>query len=97
MAIATTTSVNVTAACGGLAHDLDRLMLRIQSQKAWLDTLLDSDLIAMGYVQADVNTLRSAMLDLDKLRQVYQGAAISDPAYDFRTFAKQLYLFGSLV
>lgn len=97
MALTAINPANNTSVAGGMAHDLDRLFLRIQSYKAWLDTLQDSDLTTAGYLQADVNVLRSAVLDMDNLRQLYQGLTTQGTTHDFRTFAKQLYIYGSLV
>jgi hypothetical protein len=58
----------------------------------------DADFIAQGgYVQADLNTLRSAIGDMDQLRSVYQGASAVATPKDFRTFAKLMYPYGSLV
>lgn len=62
-----------------------------QLVKAWLDTQTDAALIALGYTQAEVNSIRSGMTDLDKLRQIFEGTATQASAYDFRQFAK---LFG---
>lgn len=100
MALFTITPANLNAINGGMAHDIDKLFLRIEEQKAWMDSITDATFVAAGYVQADVNTMRSAMSDLDALRQIYQGLTIATPAgaapYDFRTFAKQTYQYGSI-
>jgi|SRR5687768_2298507 len=48
-------------------------------------TLLD-----MGFVQADIDSIKSAFVDLDNLRQVFEGGRNQTVAYDFRTFAKRL-------
>jgi hypothetical protein len=37
-----------------------------------------------------VNTLKSAMSDLDQLRTIFVGSATLGVAKDFRTFAKRL-------
>ena len=48
-------------------------------------TLLD-----LGFVQADIDSMKSAFVDLDNLRQVFEGGRNQTVAYDFRTFAKRL-------
>jgi hypothetical protein len=85
-----TTKLDVDSRAGQLALTLRDDLNQIQTFKAWLDTQTDANLIALGYVQAEVNTLRSAYVDLDQFRQVYQGLATRTPAYDYRTFAKLL-------
>jgi hypothetical protein len=48
-------------------------------------TLLD-----MGFTQADIDSMKSAYVDLDNLRQIFEGGRTQAVAYDFRTFAKRL-------
>jgi hypothetical protein len=48
-------------------------------------TMLD-----MGFTQADIDSIKSAFVDLDNLRQVFEGGRNQTVAYDFRTFAKRL-------
>jgi sulfite exporter TauE/SafE len=88
---------------GGLTRAIDQDLIKVQQFAAWLNTMTDASLLALGYVQADVNTLRSAITDLDKLRQIYQGTMyVTNGAtpgsgvptvgngYVFTTFAKLL-------
>lgn len=92
-----TNSGNINATASSIARELDRIFLRAQQFKTWLDTVTDAQLIATyGYVQADIDVLRSSVGDLDILRTVYQGAATQGSLKDFRTFTKQLYPFGSI-
>lgn len=76
---------------------LDAGFLRAQQFKAWMDGLSDATLISTyGYVQADLDVIRSAVADLDQLRTIYQGVVNLAVAKDFRTFDKLLYPFGSI-
>lgn len=85
------------ARAGSLLQELDATILRIQQFKAFFDTMPDATLIATyGYVQADLDVLRSALSDIEQLRGLYQGTATLGIARDFRTFAKQTYPYGSL-
>lgn len=43
-----------------------------------------------GFTQADVNDLKSAFTDLNKLKGIFEGTQTQSPVYDFRTFAKLL-------
>lgn len=81
---------DIDARSGQLALTLRDTFRSIQLFKAWLDTKTDQNLLDLGYNQGEVNTLRSAMADLDQLRTVYEGTATRTPAYDYRTFAKLL-------
>lgn len=81
---------DIDARAGQLALTVRDTLRNVQIFKAYLDTQTDAALLALGYNQTDVNTLRSAYTDLDKLRQVYEGSSSQTPAYDFRTFAKLL-------
>jgi len=58
--------------------------------KLWLDAQTDPALVALGYTSGDIANLRSALIDLDKLGQIYRGTATQSTTYDFRSFAKFL-------
>ena len=94
--IPTLDRAQVSNRAAGLCTQVDGAMLRIQQFKLWLDTVSDQTLINLGFVQADVDTLRSAVSDLEQLRTIYDGAATLAVAKDFRTFTKQVYAFGSI-
>jgi hypothetical protein len=81
---------DVDARAGQLALTVRDTLRQVQIFKAWVDTQTDAALIALGYVQADVDRLRSSFVDLDKLRSIYEGTATQASTYDFRTFAKLL-------
>lgn len=78
------------ARAGQLALTLRDTLRQIEVFKAWLDTRSDAQLLALGYAQGDVDYLRSAYVDLDHLRAVYEGVATRATAYDYGTFAKLL-------
>lgn len=81
---------------GALFQQLDSTFLRIQQFKIFLDTISDANLISLyGFVQADLDVLRSALTDTEQLRTIYQGAATLGSTKDFRAFSKQVYAFGS--
>jgi hypothetical protein len=97
VAIPSIDRATINAQATNIARDLDRAFLRVQQFAAWLATQPDATLItSYGYVQADLDVLRSATTDLDQLRTIYQGGAILAVAKDFRTFAKLCYAFGSI-
>lgn len=97
MALYTVDKTTIAGRAGSLFQQCDATFLRVQQFKAFLDTIPDATLIsAYGFVQADIDVLRSALADLEQLRTIYQGAANLAVAKDFRAFAKQGYAFGSL-
>lgn len=75
---------------GAIALDLRSVMERIRRLQIVLVAKTNQELLDAGYVQADVDTLKSAFVDLDKLAQVYYGLATQATTYDFQTFAKRL-------
>jgi hypothetical protein len=79
---------------GGCCRDLNFVLDRIEALKAWLDSVVDAELEAMGYQPGEVAVLRSAFADVDQLRAIYQGQAALAEAKDFRAFAKRLFGFG---
>ena len=87
----------VDAQAGQLSLAIMADFTRVQELKAWMDTQSDANLIALGYVQAEVNTLRSAITDLNTLASIYTGAVAQGVTpYDYRTFSKLLYGMGVL-
>jgi hypothetical protein len=81
---------DIDARAGQLSMSVRDALRNVQIFKAWLDTMTDAALLALGYAQGDVDVLRSAYVDLDKLRQIYEGSATQGSTYDFRTFAKRM-------
>lgn len=74
---------------GQLCQKLRDVLTEVGDFKVWLDAQTNQMLIDnYGYVQADIDVLRSAFTDQEQLHQVYLGAATRTPAYDYRTFAK---------
>lgn len=89
----TTTKSDIDNRAGSLATTLRDDLQKIRTFKAWLDTQPDGNLTGLTpvpYTQAEVNTLRSAFVDLDKLAQIYLGLTTQATTYDFQTFAKQV-------
>lgn len=83
-------ATDINNRAGNCAYTLREALRSVQLFKAFLDTQTDANLTALGIAQTDVNTMRSAYVDLDKLRTIYEGTATQASAYDFRTFAKLL-------
>jgi hypothetical protein len=85
-----TNKLDIDSKAGSIAVRLRDVFQEIQYTQAWLAGQPDADLVALGYTQAEVNTLKSALSDLDQLRTIFTGNATLATAKDFRTFAKRL-------
>lgn len=97
MSVYTIDRAGINSRAGNLLQQIDSTFLRIQQFKTFLDTIPDATLIsAYGYVQGDIDILRSSLVDMEQLRTIYQGTANLSVAKDFRAFAKQVYPFGSI-
>jgi hypothetical protein len=76
---------------GGIAASLFATLDNVKKLKAVLDGYSSTQLVsAFGFVQGDADLLKSAIADMDTLRQVWEGTAAKTPAADMRAFAKQL-------
>jgi hypothetical protein len=87
---ATVSQVEINSAAAQIARQVFSGMNNVQQMKAWLDTQIDADLIALGYTSGEVAILKSAFTDLDKIRQIFEGSEIQATQYDARTFSKLL-------
>jgi hypothetical protein len=87
----------INAQATSLVKTIDRTFLQLDELKTFLDGITDGDLIAIhGYVQADINDLRSALNDMQILALVYRGTQPQASVKDFRLFAKRIWGLGSL-
>jgi len=78
-------------AAAAVASSLFATMDNIAKVKAVLDGYSSAQLVSLfGFVQADADVLKSAFTDMDKIRQIFTGAATQASTNDFRVFAKQL-------
>lgn len=80
--------VTLDSQIAGLLVGINNLMVNVITLKAFLDSQSDAQLIAIGYTQAEVNTLRSAYVDAKALADTWNGTSVFTPARDLRTFAK---------
>lgn len=85
----------INANAGSIALDVHRSLAKVAAFKAFLDAVPDLTLTGTyGFLQADVDILRSALGDLNQLVTLYQGGATLGVAKDFRTFIKLIWGFG---
>lgn len=89
------TKADIDNLATALSTDLDNAMNRVQRMAVWLNAQADADIIALGYVQAEVTALRAAFSDMQALVGVYAGATAGTAyhggtAYDARTHLRPL-------
>lgn len=75
---------------GSVVTGVRESLRQAQLFKAFLDSVTDPQLTALGYTGTEISQLRSSVTDLDKLRTIYEGTATQATTYDFRQFAKLL-------
>jgi hypothetical protein len=85
-----TNKLDVDARAGQLAVTLRDTFVQVVTFKAWLDTQTDAQLIGLGYVQAEVNLLRAAYVDLTNLNNIAHAQGTQPAASDFFFNAKHL-------
>lgn len=88
------TKAEIDSTIGNLARQVQEHFARVTTIKFYLDGTLDAELIAKGYLQAEVNTIKSAFTDLAQLNTLYIGGATLGVAKDFRAFTKLLWGLG---
>jgi hypothetical protein len=75
---------------GQIPSQLFNILRDTRAFKGWLDSKTDGELLAFGYVQGEVDILRSVFNDLKQLADIHDGnAALASPK-DFNTFARQV-------
>jgi hypothetical protein len=85
-----TNKADIDAKAGQLALQLRETFDQIKTFQAWLAGQTSQALLDKGYLQADVDIIKSAYTDLDRLRTIYDGTVNLPTAQDFRVFAHQL-------
>lgn len=79
---------------GSIISAIDGALLQAHELQQFFLAHVDGDFTAStgagptGYVQADVNTMKSAFTDLEQLYQIFIGSQNLASAKDFRAFAK---------
>lgn len=88
---------DLNSAAGGIAISVRESLRNAQRFQLQLAAITDATLLAAPFtlVQGDINTLRSAIGDLNDLGGVFLGSASTHltGTYDYRTFSKLLWGF----
>ena len=89
------TKQEIDARAGDVARGFQKLFDDVATMKGYLDATPNQDLVALGYTDSEVATLKTAWGDLWTLGELWSGHATLPAAKDFRTFVRQLWGVGS--
>jgi hypothetical protein len=89
------TKDEIDSRAGDLARAFQRAFGDVVTMQMYLEATANPDLIALGYTDQEVATLKSAFADLTQLGTIWTGSAALATAKDFRTFVRQLWGVGA--
>ena len=90
------TKAELDTRSGSVAQSFQRAFNDVLTIKGLLDRTANADLVALGYTDQEVATLKTAYTDLYQLATIWTGDANLATAKDFRTFVSQLWGVGAL-
>lgn len=84
---------------GEAAANVNQALLKINELRVFFDTWTNEQITTEFGLTAEqaskLPALRSAVVDLDKLRAIYQGADTQTTLFDFRGWARQVWGVGA--
>jgi len=89
------TKQEIDGRAGDVARSFQRAFHDVGTLKLFLDATPDADLVALGYTQGEVTTLKTAINELAQLGTIWTGAAALPVAKDFRIFVQRLWGVGA--
>jgi hypothetical protein len=85
---------DIDQAVGDAMLRINKDLNYVEAIRDGLQAYSDQEIKDLGYSDAEVATIRSALADMDQLWKIYKGAQpLTDPK-DFRQFAKRLWGLG---
>jgi len=90
-----TTKSEVDKRAGDIAQSFQRAFDDVVTMQGFLLATPNPDLIALGYTDQEVATLKTAFTDLQQLGTIWTGQAALAAPKDFRTFVRQLWGVGA--
>lgn len=89
------TKQEIDTRAGDIAREFQRNFKDVATLQMYLEATPNADLVALGYTDQEVATLKTAFVDLTQLGAIWVGSqALADPK-DFRTFVRQLWGVGA--
>jgi hypothetical protein len=89
------TKDEIDARAGDTARNFQRLFGDVVTLQQYLLATPNPDLVALGYTDQEVATLKTAFTDLTELANIWIGQAALAAPKDFRAFVKQLWGVGA--
>jgi hypothetical protein len=89
------TKTEIDARAGDTARGFQKLFEDVYTMQTYLEATPNPDLVALGYTDAEVATLKTAFADLTQLAQIWGGLEALAAPKDFRTFVRQLWGVGA--
>lgn len=89
------TKQEIDTRAGDIARAFQRAFDDVGTMQGFLLATPNADLVALGYTDQEVATLKTAFTDLAQLATIWTGNATLDVAKDFRTFVRQLWGVGA--
>jgi hypothetical protein len=84
------TKNDIDLTLGQIVVQLRDSIFRVPGVKARIDAISDTELVALGYSDADVTLMRNTLADLNQIYLVTTGQAAQPTPYDFRTNVAQV-------
>ena len=80
---------------GDIARRFQASFDDVATMSGFLNRTADTDLVALGYTEAEVATLKTAFADLAQLGRIWGGLDPLPAAHDFRVFVSRLWGVGA--
>ena len=89
------TKQEIDTRSGDTARAFQRAFKDVLTLQSFLEQTPNADLVALGYTDQEVATLKGAYVDLTQLSTIWAGENNQAQPYDFRTFVRQLWGVGA--
>ena len=89
------TKAEIDARAGDLARAFQKSFEDVATLQGYLEQTPNADLIALGYTDQEVATLKSAASDLSQLGRIFAGAEALAAPKNFRAFVRLLWGVGA--
>lgn len=88
------TKDEINARAGDIARSFQAAFENVLTMQTYLEATPNPDLVALGFSDQDVATLKTAFTDLTELGSIWSGGPGTVPK-DYRTFVRQLWGVGA--
>jgi len=89
------TKAEIDTRAGDIARAFQKNFEDVLTMQTYLEATPNPDLVALGYSDQEVATLKTAFADLSQLSRIWAGTEALAAPKDFRTFVRQLWGVGA--